>query len=128
MCGSASDRIWAWSCGLKVMGQSLNRRLLSGRRARAKEAGPAPLASLGNKPRDGGAKLRYPRAGMRGRREHLRKGRGALGQGALDLGNLRRKLCRLHLVRLGQNDLVADRRVAESPQDFVIRGFQPMAG
>ncbi len=84
--------------------------------------------ALGAQPRDGGAQLGHAGAVARRRRQHLGKSRGMFRERHVDRRDPRLEIGRLHLVGLGQHELVVHRRLVERPQHGVVHRLEAVPG
>src|SRR4029078_2137876 len=96
--------------------------------ARPRGYGALCGAALPKQPRDRRAQLTDAGVGARGGQHHLGIGGWVLGGRPPGRGDQAREVGILHLVGLGQHDLVVDRRLVEGLEHGVVDGLEAVAG
>ena len=88
---------------------------------------PPSVDALGEQAGDGGAQLLHAGAGMGGGRDQVGEGRRPFAHGGLDRLDTFGERSVADLVAFGEDDLVADSRLAEGVEDGIVGRFQAMA-
>src|SRR5262249_14219063 len=141
MCGSASDRTRAISCGEMFIAKFSRQPAAVPRAAIVAGTFTEPgliskaqngisdltCAALLDEPRHGGAQLWNAAAAARGSYEHLRMRRGVLVERRLRRADACREIRVSRRLRFGEDDLVVDRRLVQVLEHLCVRRLEAVA-